>query len=91
MHFLMIEETHTEWRITKCKQKLIRREGRAMENLLENEIFVHGIIVGINLHQSRVIEAHKRKEPIKIEDEDELFYLQSGRERLTQMLDQILK
>lgn len=60
-----------------------------MENLLENETFVRGIIVGMCLYQDRIIEAHKRKEPIKIKGEDELFYLQSGRERLQEMFNKI--
>lgn len=58
-----------------------------MDELMENEAFVNGITVGINLHQQRVIQAHKRKEPLKIGDE--LFYLQSGRERLEEMLNRI--
>ena len=58
-----------------------------MDELMENEAFVNGIAVGINLHQQRVIQAHKRKEPLKIGDE--LFYLQSGRERLEEMLNRI--
>ena len=58
-----------------------------MDELMENEAFVNGIAVGINLHQERVIQAHKRKEPLKIGDE--LFYLQSGRERLEEMVNRI--
>lgn len=58
-----------------------------MDELMENEAFVNGIAVGINLHQQRVIQAHKRKEPLKIGDE--LFYLQDGRERLEEMLNRI--
>ena len=54
---------------------------------MENEAFVNGITVGINLHQQRVIQAHKHREPLKIGDE--LFYLQSGRERLEEMLNRI--
>ena len=57
--------------------------------LLENEAFANGIVVGIHLHQQRVIAAHKRKEPIKIADE--IFYLQSGRERLEEVLNRICK
>lgn len=60
-----------------------------MDELLENDAFVNGIVVGINLHQQRVIEAHRRNEFLKIGDE--LFYLQNGRERLSQMLDDICK
>lgn len=62
-----------------------------MENLLENEIFIHGIVVGMSLYQHRIIEAHKRRESIKIEGEDELYYLQSGRERLQEFLEKICK
>ena len=58
-----------------------------MDELMENEAFVTGIAVGVHLHQQRVIQAHKRKEPLKIGDE--LFYLQSGRERLEEMLNRI--
>lgn len=58
-----------------------------MDDFMENEAFVNGITVGIKLHQSRVIAAHKRKEFLKIGDE--LFYLQSGRERLQEMLEKI--
>lgn len=62
-----------------------------MENLLENEMFVHGIVVGMGLYQHRIIEAHKCRESIKIEGEDELYYLQSGRERLQEFLEKICK
>ena len=57
--------------------------------LMSNDEFCNGIIVGIQLHQSRVLAAHKRKEPIMIADE--LFYLQSGRERLQEFLEKICK
>lgn len=60
-----------------------------MDELLENEAFCTGVAVGINLHQSKVIAAHKRKKPIKIGEE--LFYLQSGRERLEEVLEKICK
>ena len=58
-----------------------------MDELMENEAFVNGIAVGIHLHQQRVIQAHKRKEPLKIGDT--LYYLQDGRERRKEMLDKI--
>ena len=57
--------------------------------LMENEAFANGVVVGIQLHESRVLAAHKRKEPIKIADE--LFYLQSSRERLQEFLEKICK
>lgn len=57
--------------------------------LMENEAFCNGVVVGIHLHQQRVIAAHKRREPLKVGDE--LFYLQSGRERLQEFLEKICK
>lgn len=60
-----------------------------MDELLESEAFCTGVAVGINIFQNKIIAAHKRKEPIKVGDE--LFYLQSGRERLEEMLEKICK
>ena len=57
--------------------------------LMKNEAFCTGVAVGINLHQQKVIAAHDRKEPLKVGDE--LFYLQSGRERLQEFLEKICK
>ena len=55
---------------------------------MENEAFFTGIVAGINLYQNKLITAHDRKEPIKLGDD--LFYLQSGKERLTEMMNKIL-
>lgn len=60
-----------------------------MENLKENEAFCTGVNVGISLHQQRVIMAHERKEPLIIGDD--LYYLQSGRERLQELLEKICR
>lgn len=60
-----------------------------MDNLLENEMFCTGVAVGIQLHQDRVVAAHERKEPISIGEE--IFYIQSGRERLEEVLDRICR
>lgn len=60
-----------------------------MDNLLENEVFCTGMAVGINLHQQRVIAAHKRNEALIIGEE--IFYIQSGRERLEEVLDRICR
>lgn len=57
--------------------------------LMSNEAFANGIVVGIGLHQQKVIVAHRRKEPIKIGDT--LYFLQDGRERLQEMLEKICK
>lgn len=56
---------------------------------MENETFVNGVIVGIGIHQKAVLDAHERNEPIKIGDD--LFYLQSGRERLQETIDKICR
>lgn len=56
---------------------------------MENEAFVNGVIVGVALHQKRVVTAHDRKEPLIIGDN--LYYLQSGRERLQEVLEKICK
>lgn len=56
---------------------------------MENESFCCGVAVGINLYQQRVLMASERKEPLKIGDE--LYYVQSGRERLQEMMDKICK
>lgn len=60
-----------------------------MSDLMSNEAFCTGVAVGISLHQQRVVTAHKRKEPIKIGDN--LYYLQDGRERLQEVLNEICK
>lgn len=58
-----------------------------MKDLMENEAFCTGVAVGINIHQQKVITAHERREPLKIEDE--LYFLQTGRERLADVLNRI--
>lgn len=60
-----------------------------MDDLMENEAFCSGIVVGIGLQQRRIIAAHEQREALIIGDE--LFYLQSGRERLEQVLSEICK
>lgn len=56
---------------------------------MENEAFCTGVAVGVALHQERMVTAHKRKEPLIIGDD--LYYLQSGRERLQEVLEKICK
>lgn len=58
-----------------------------MKDLLENEGFVTGVAVGINIHQQKVLTAYEEGEPLKINGE--LYFIQSGREILEQMLDKI--
>ena len=57
--------------------------------MIESEAFRCGVSVGINLHQQKVVMASERKEPLKIGDE--LYYVQNGRERLQEMIENICK
>ena len=56
---------------------------------MENEAFCMGVSVGINLYQQKVVSAHERKKPLKIGDN--LYYVQSGRERLEEYLEKMCK
>lgn len=64
-----------------------------MKKVIGNEMFCAGlnvgICVGICLYQQEVIDAHSRKEPLKIGDT--LYYLQDGRERLAEVLEKMCK
>lgn len=60
-----------------------------MSKETENQAFVNGIIVGVNLHQQRVIATHEHREPLLIGDN--LFYLENGKERLDRILNEICK
>ena len=57
--------------------------------MIESEAFCNGVSVGINLHQQKVVMASESKEPLKIGDN--LYYVQSGRERLQEMIEKICK
>lgn len=60
-----------------------------MNELMENEAFVEGLNVGINLYQQKVISAHERKELLIVGDS--LYYLQDGRERLAEFLEKVCR
>lgn len=60
-----------------------------MNELIENNAFTTGIVVGLLLYQQKVVAAHKRKEPLKIGDD--LYYVQSGEERFTELIDEICR
>lgn len=60
-----------------------------MSDLVENEAFYSGVIVGISLFQQKVMEAHKRKEALRIGDT--VYYLQDGRERLQEMMEKVCR
>ena len=56
---------------------------------MESQAFAYGVAVGIGIHQQKVVEAHRQKEPLVISDT--LYYVQSGRERLEEVLDRICR
>lgn len=60
-----------------------------MKELLENEAFCTGVAAGIDLYQCKVVNAHDRKEPIKIGEN--IYYIQDGRERLAEVMDRICR
>ena len=61
--------------------------GVLLKELIESEVFCSGVAVGINLLQQKVVNASKMKEPIKIDGE--LYYVQTGSDRLIEMLERI--
>lgn len=63
--------------------------GIAMNELLENDAFFMGVKFGIDLYQQRILETHRKRQPLMINGD--LYYLQSGRERLEEMIDKICK
>lgn len=66
-----------------------RMEEWILSNLTKNEAFASGVNLGINLYQKKVITAHERGEPVKVGEN--IFYLESGRERLARVLNEICK
>lgn len=60
-----------------------------MKKLEENEVFFTGLLCGIKIFQQKIITAHKRKEHLMIDGN--VYYIQSGRERLQEMLDKICR
>lgn len=60
-----------------------------MKELIENEAFCLGVAVGINIFQQNIINSFQNKEPIVIGEE--IYYVQDGRERLKEMIDELCK
>ena len=60
-----------------------------LEELMENAAFCNGIAAGVGLYQNKVVLAHSRGESIKIGET--LYYLQTGRERLQEMMDKVCR
>jgi hypothetical protein len=58
-----------------------------MRELQESEAFCVGVAFGLDLYQQKVIAAHERGQSLLINEE--LYYIQSGRERLQEAIDKI--
>ena len=69
--------------------KKYQTEVEMMNKQHEVNAFCTGMIAGINLYQQKVITAQKNNEAIKIDGE--LYYIQSAKERLQDMVDKICK
>ena len=60
-----------------------------MNELTENQAFTNGIIVGIGLCEQRIITTHEKKMPLAIGDK--LYFIQDGKERLEEVLNDICR
>lgn len=60
-----------------------------MNDLSENEAFYYGLICGIKIFQQKIVTAHKRREHLMIDGD--IYYVQSGRERLEEAIDKICR
>ncbi len=60
-----------------------------VDGILDSQAFCNGVVVGLTLYQQKVIMAHENNEAIKIDGE--LYYIQSGKERLQEMIDKMCK
>lgn len=60
-----------------------------MNETTESQAFCIGMAVGINIFQQKVVTAQKNNEAIKIGGE--LYYIQTAKERLQDMVDKICK
>lgn len=55
----------------------------------EVNAFYGGMVIGIKMYQKKVVLAQKNHEPIRIDGE--LYYIQSAKERLQDMVDKVWK
>lgn len=60
-----------------------------LKELMESEAFCTGVAVGMSLYEQKVVMAHEKKQYLKIGEN--LYYIQSGRERLQELMDKICK
>lgn len=76
-----------KYRVGRKKLNMIGGKG-ILRKLIERA-FYNGVAVGICLYQRMIISAHERKKPLKIGED--FFYIQSGRERLQEVLKKICR
>lgn len=74
-------------RSTQYRKIFFKIGGIVMNELFESDAFLYGVKFGIDLYQQRILETHRRRQPLMINGD--LYYLQSGRERLEDMIDKI--
>ncbi len=70
-------------------KSIYQRRDCILNELMDNEAFYYGLICGIKIFQQKIITAHKRREHLMIDGN--VYYVQSGRERLEEMIDKICK
>ena len=70
-------------------KSIYQRRDCILNELMDNEAFYYGLICGINIFQQKIITAHKRREHLMIDGN--IYYIQTGRERLQEMLDKICR
>ncbi len=70
-------------------KSIYQRRDCILNELMDNEAFYYGLICGIKIFQQKIITAHKRREHLMIDGN--VYYVQSGRERLQEMIDKICK
>lgn len=60
-----------------------------MNDLEDNQAFFTGLLCGIKIFQQKIVTAHKRREHLMIDGD--IYYVQSGRERLEEAIDKICR
>ena len=70
-------------------KSIYQRRDYILNELMDNEAFYYGLICGIKIFQQKIITAHKRREHLMIDGN--IYYIQTGRERLQEMLDKICR
>lgn len=70
-------------------KSIYQRRDCILNELMDNEAFYYGLICGIKIFQQKIITAHKRREHLMIDGN--IYYIQTGRERLQEMLDKICR